>query len=249
MKVFAIYFLLIFIIKPLMANKYDCIIAGKKYEKKYSIPHNLLISIALTESGKKAKNGEFISWPWTINIKGKGKYFKDKEAAVNYVTQYTKQGKRNIDLGCMQVNYMYHPKAFNNFQDAFDPDKNVEWAAKMLKNLYLKFGSWKTATGYYHSYRNTRRKKYSAKVYKTLFNIEKTNPFSFIQIAEHQNITADNANTNKKYESLKLVENKIKNHSLDNNKDSETHFHSEYILARMEKVKFFRKYFYENNKN
>ena len=63
----------------------------------------------------------------------------------------------------MQINYMYHPNAFKNFYDAFDPDKNVEWAAIMLKSLYSKFGSWEAAVGYYHSYRNTKRKKYSFK--------------------------------------------------------------------------------------
>ena len=37
---------------------------------------------------------------------------------------------------------MYHPNAFKNFYEAFDPDKNVEWAATMLKSLYAKFGTW-----------------------------------------------------------------------------------------------------------
>jgi len=249
MRVFYIFILLSFIISPLIANKYDCIIASKKYEKKYAIPKNLLVSIALTESGKRISNGEFVSWPWTINIKGKGKFFQNKREAVNFVLEYTTKGKRNIDLGCMQVNYMYHPKAFESFQDAFDPDKNVEWAAKMLKNLYSKFGSWRIATGYYHSYRNTTRKKYSAKVYNTLAKIQSKNNFSFIQIAHNKKTEKPiDQKDNLKLKSLKLVENKIAEHSNKTNNKT-TKPHSEYILARMEKVKFFRKYFYDKSNN
>ena len=50
--------------------------------------------MSLTESGRKIKNGEFISWPWTINRKGKGKFFDNKVTAINYVKEYTKKGKK-----------------------------------------------------------------------------------------------------------------------------------------------------------
>ena len=158
MKTKHILFLLFLISYEAHTTNYECILASKKYEKIYNLPENLLLSVALTESGKKADNGEFISWPWTVNVKGKGKYFKNKNDAVNFVKKYTNRGRKNIDLGCMQVNYMYHPKAFGSFQEAFDPDKNVEWSAKTLNTLYNKFGTWREAVGYYHSYRTTKRK-------------------------------------------------------------------------------------------
>ena len=77
------FFMLLFILfyllaETLLANKYDCIIATKKYEEIYGIPKNLLLSVSLTESGRRIKNGEFVSWPWTINRKGKGKFFNNK---------------------------------------------------------------------------------------------------------------------------------------------------------------------------
>ena len=61
------------------ADIYTCIESAKKYEKIYQLPENLLVSVALTESGKKLKSGEFVAWPWTVNIKGKGKFFKSKD--------------------------------------------------------------------------------------------------------------------------------------------------------------------------
>ena len=87
----------------------------------------------------------------------------------------------------MQVNYMYHPKAFTNFDNAFNPDINVEWASKKLISLYKKFGSWKKAVGYYHSYRNTRRRKYSAKVYNTLLFVKNNKNYDIVSSNNDQN--------------------------------------------------------------
>ena len=236
----------------LFSNNYSCILAASKYENIYNLPKNLLLSVSLTESGKTVKNGEFISWPWTINVKGKGKFFKTKNEAVTYVSNYTKKGKKNIDLGCMQVNYMYHPNAFKNFNDAFDPELNVKWSAKKLKYLYQKFGSWKLAVGYYHSYRTMRRKKYSAKVFNTLLTVKNNNYYNNIVQAE-QKIERENKkdiifNAGYTYtiQSNTSVE-KISKSSKNNPKKMETN--SAYILARMEKVNFFRNYFYNKNKN
>ena len=100
MKTLTLFSLFYLFTEVLLANKYDCIIATKKYEEIYGIPKNLLLSVSLTESGRRIKNGEFISWPWTINKKGKGRFFDSKATAVNYVKEYTKKGKKNIDLGC-----------------------------------------------------------------------------------------------------------------------------------------------------
>ena len=245
MKSFSIFSLFFLFTTTLLANKYDCIIAAKKYEEIYRIPNNLLLSMSLTESGRKIKNGEFVSWPWTINRKGKGKFFDSKITAVNFVKKYIKKGKKNIDIGCMQVNHMYHPSAFNNFHEAFDPDKNVEWAAKMLKSLYSKFGSWESAVGYYHSYRNTKRKKYSLKVFNTLASLKNQKNFNFIQITEKKEYKDNEKNIKKKLDSLSLVKAKINSHT----QKSSINRNSDYISARMEKVNFFRNYFYNNKLN
>ena len=243
MKALTLFFIFYLFTEALLANKYDCIIATKKYEEIYDIPKNLLLSMSLTESGRRIKNGEFISWPWTINRKGKGKFFDKKVTAINYVKEYTKKGKKNIDLGCMQVNFMYHPNAFKNFYEAFDPDKNVEWAATMLKSLYAKFGTWESAVGYYHSYRKTKRKKYSQKVFNTLASLKNHKNFNFIQVSENKEYQKEFTTSQIKKKSLSLVKEKINSHA----KQKEVNTNSDYILARMEKVNFFRDYFNKKN--
>ncbi len=227
------------------ADIYKCIESAKKYEKIYRLPENLLVSVALTESGKKLKSGEFVAWPWTINVKGRGKFFDTKDLVLKYVESYIKKGKRNIDMGCMQVNYMYHPKAFDNLSLAFDPETNVKWSANLIKNLYEKYGSYKDAVGYYHSYRTLKRNKYSTKVLSTWRKINKNNTYAHL-----------NANIEKASKPVSIEEKPKKIQTVAfNEKISIPLFkqktkiiepkkvNSTYILARMEKVRFFRNYF------
>lgn len=230
------------------ANNLVCLEATQFYENKYELPNKLLLSVALTESGRTLDTGEFVSWPWTVNYKGRGKFFKSKEAATDFVKNYTKNGKRNIDIGCMQINYMYHPNAFKNIEDAFDPQLNVEWSAKLIKSLYERFGSWKKAVGYYHSYRTSKRTKYSAKVFNTWLDIKKDNKYADIKF--------DNLLSTAIIENYSPPKKEVKNNTKHtNNKNLDTTYkkkkgmdkrdlnNSPYIMARMEKVKFFRAYF------
>ena len=251
MKKFILIFLtLFFLIKLSHAEIYKCIEFAKKFEKIYQLPENLLVSIALTESGKKLKNGEFVAWPWTTNIKGKGKFFDSKEKALKYVNKFIKKGRKNIDMGCMQVNHMYHPNAFINLEKAFDPETNVKWSANLIKNLYQKYGSYREAVGYYHSYRTAKKNQYSKKVFNTWKNLNKNNKYANIQENLNNNLKSNisikkNENFNITYKvgskNLKITDKVKQLKKTDLERDQKVN--SDYIIARMEKVKFFRNYF------
>ena len=127
----------------------------------------------------------------------------------------------------------------------------------MLKTLYEKFGSWKEAVGYYHSYRTTRRKKYSAKVFNTLLTIKNDKNYTDIVQAAYK-IEKENKKDiifNNNYSPLvKPVtsQNEIPKYNLNKkskNNPKKIEPNSAYILARMEKVNFFRDYFYKKAKN
>ena len=231
------------------ADIYKCIQSAKKYEKIYQLPENLLVSVALTESGKRLKSGDFVAWPWTINIKGKGKFFESKDLVLKYVENYLKKGKKNIDMGCMQVNYMYHPKAFNNLSLAFDPESNVKWSANLIKNLYEKYGSYREAVGYYHSYRTSKKNKYSSKVFRTWKDLNKNNIYAHLNTDTKKIVQLVSSEEKLKIEKVKFNEeqpiNKFKKDSkiLEHKVIHTKKVNSTYILARMEKVRFFRNYF------
>ena len=101
------------------------------------------------------KSGQFIAWPWTINVRGKGKFFDTKKCH-KLCKKIYKNGKK-YRYWMHASDHMYHPKAFSDLERAFDPETNVEWSANLIKNLYQKYGSYKEAVGYYHSYRPVRK--------------------------------------------------------------------------------------------
>ena len=129
-----------------------CAKAIKNAEHYYRIPRQLLAAISIAESGRysKARRATF-AWPWTVRSGAFSRYLPNRAAAIDTVRQLWARGIRNIDVGCMQVNLSYHPKAFANLRTAFDPNHNVYYAARFLTRLKRSKRSWSRAVGHYHS--------------------------------------------------------------------------------------------------
>lgn len=145
-----------------------CVTAINRVEIDERIPRALMRAIAITESGRRIEERQAdFAWPWTINANGEGRHFPTKAAAIAEVKRLKAAGVRSIDVGCMQVNLHYHPKAFDNLEDAFDPARNVAYGAKYLKELHQLRRSWADAVAYYHSANAEYNIPYREKVYKT----------------------------------------------------------------------------------
>lgn len=84
-------------------------------------------------------------------MEGVGSFYDSKEDAIAAVQAFQAKGIRSIDVGCMQVNLMFHPDAFPNLQDAFDPAANTAYAVRFLTSLYAQAKDWNLAAAYYHS--------------------------------------------------------------------------------------------------
>lgn len=123
-------------------------------EAKYKLPPNLLGSIAKVESGRPVgATGEIRPWPWTINADGEGLFLDSRAAAVVWAQQGLRRGVQFMDLGCMQVDWQWHPTAFASLDEAFDPTANADYAARLLRSLYEEAGgNWNVAVGWYHSH-------------------------------------------------------------------------------------------------
>jgi Transglycosylase SLT domain len=120
-------------------------------ERSIRLPSKLLGAIADVESGRPDGKGTVRPWPWTINAEGSGQFFATEQQAIDAVRSLQARGVRSIDVGCMQVNLMYHPSAFASLDEAFDPTANALYAARFLNTLYGVSGSWVQATAAYHS--------------------------------------------------------------------------------------------------
>jgi hypothetical protein len=147
-------------------NKDLCAAAVSAQEARSGIPKRLLTAISLVESSRwDAGSGKSVAWPWTVTAEGKGRFFPTKAAAIAAVRRLQAQGVDSIDVGCMQVNLHYHPKAFTSLNEAFDPERNAAYGAKFLTDLKRDHGSWQRAVQHYHSSTAERRIPYQQKVY------------------------------------------------------------------------------------
>lgn len=124
-------------------------------ERQAKLPGGLLRAIGLVESGRAGVAGTAeVSWPWTIHVGDEGRFYATKGDAIAAVTALEASGVRSIDIGCMQINLLQHPKAFASLDQAFDPSANALFAAHFLRELFVRTGSWPAAAAAYHS-RNT----------------------------------------------------------------------------------------------
>lgn len=141
-----------------------CVVEILEAERRYEIPQNYLLAIALTESGRKSSSGVVAPWPWTVNAEGEGRWFDSLGEARRWVRSQQREGKNSIDIGCMQVNLRWHPAAFPDLATAFDPAANVDYAARLLRELRQQHGTWREALGRYHSHSDGLREAYTGRV-------------------------------------------------------------------------------------
>lgn len=127
-----------------------CIAAIRQAEAAHGIPTDLLLAIGLQEAGMSYK-GSMTIWPWSLNVEGRGVRFDTRPDAEAYLAGELAQGRRSIDVGCLQINLRWHPDAFPSPAAGFDPARNADYAARFLRGLYLETGDWLEAAGHYHS--------------------------------------------------------------------------------------------------
>ncbi|HEX2943320.1 MAG TPA: transglycosylase SLT domain-containing protein [Rhodopila sp.] len=130
----------------------QCETAVTTAEYVHHLPPRLLAAISLTETARTdPRSGRLRPWPWTINAEGQGQIFETKQEAMAAVQALQARGVNSIDVGCLQVNLMFHPKAFASLDEAFDPRANADYAARFLNRLYADGHDWLRAIAAYHS--------------------------------------------------------------------------------------------------
>ena len=124
-------------------------------EEQHKIPSGLLSALVQVESN-------YI--PCALNFAGKGHYPKNTDTAKELIDGNIAQGIRNIDIGLAQLNYHWHGSKFSTASEMLNPQKNIDYAAKLLVALYQKHGNWQGAVRSYHSSHAKHNRVYSRKV-------------------------------------------------------------------------------------
>jgi hypothetical protein len=114
--------------------------------RRIGIPLGVLYAIGLTETGVRGA-----LQPFSINVEGRAQSAASlRDALVNFESA-RRRGATLIDVGCMQINHRYHGKNFASVAEMFDPAKNVEYAARFLKELKGRQGTWTLAVARYNA--------------------------------------------------------------------------------------------------
>jgi soluble lytic murein transglycosylase-like protein len=112
----------------------------------YGIPIGILYSVGLTETGKKGT-----LQPYALNVEGRAYFPPTRADALQIFNQAEARGAKLIDIGCMQINHLYHGSHFASVAQMFDPRLNVDYAAQFLTDLKRKHVSWSMAVARYHA--------------------------------------------------------------------------------------------------
>jgi hypothetical protein len=129
------------------------------------VPLGVLYAVGLTESGRKSR-----LHPYALNIEGQTVFAKSRDDALAVFSKARREGKKLIDLGCMQVNHHYHGANFRSPAEMLVPEKNIVYAARFLKQLRQEHGSWTMAVARYHASAGNKKaqKSYICSVIKNL---------------------------------------------------------------------------------
>ncbi|WP_310620256.1 lytic transglycosylase domain-containing protein [Flexibacterium corallicola] len=129
--------------------------------KVHGVPLGILYAVGLTETGRR-----YSLHPYAINFEGKSAFAGTLKQGVSAVRKAQRRGIKLIDVGCMQINTYYHSENFSSLASMFNPRRNVDYAARFLKRLRVKEGSWTMAVARYHAgpNNNPAQKRYVCKV-------------------------------------------------------------------------------------
>lgn len=129
----------------------QCLDAINRASQVSGVPRDILLAVAMTETGRQGVNGAE-PWPWALNQAGDSKWFDTREQALQWLNTLIARGVTNIDIGCFQLNWRWHGKAFASTDAMIDPQNNADYAAGFLSDLMHKTGSWEKAVAGFHSF-------------------------------------------------------------------------------------------------
>jgi len=110
------------------------------------VPLNVLYSVGLTETGRRGS-----LQPYDLNVDGRAVHSDSLSEALTRLAEAKARGAKLIDVGCMQINAHFHGSHFASLAAMFDPAANVDYAARFLRALKAREGSWTLAVARYNA--------------------------------------------------------------------------------------------------
>lgn len=156
---------------PLVGQSQLCERAAQAASRSYDVPLEILLGITLIETGR-TRDSSLKPWPWTLNVAGQGYWMKNKQDALERAGDAVSKGRLSFDVGCFQLNYLWHSDNFSSLDQMLDPQINANYAARFLSQLYVEFGNWDRAVAAYHSRTPQIGQRYLEKFNRISANID-----------------------------------------------------------------------------
>lgn len=136
-----------------------CVASLVQAAARHGVPPDLMLALGHAESGWKA---------YAVNSAGVSHFPDTAAEAIELVRSERARGIQSIDVGCGQINLRWHPDVFEDLADAFDPERNAEYAAGFLARLKAAHGDWRSAVARYHSSEPGAQQAYLDRVFQRL---------------------------------------------------------------------------------
>jgi hypothetical protein len=162
-----------------------CEAAAQRAARAHDVPLDVMRAIAIVETGRN-RDGQMTPWPWAIHAQGRGHWLPTRDAALALVRETLATGRRNIDLGCFQVNWHWHGHEFTTLEDMIDPAQNADYAARLLRGHKARLGRWDLAAGAYHSATPEHATRYIARFTQARKTLGPTAPAPQVTPAENR---------------------------------------------------------------
>lgn len=143
---------------PAHADSTPISFAGTVWERvgqEKGLDPKLLYSVALAETRRQWPDGLIRPWPWAIAENGpkvRSHYPQSLEEAKRILQEALTRTK-NIDVGVMQVNLLYHGHRIAAPEDLLDIEKNIQVGADILREAMASSKNKEVGVGRYHSWK------------------------------------------------------------------------------------------------
>lgn len=150
-------------LQPGWAASTLCDRAAQTAARETGVPLRVMLAVTRVETGRGRAGAQPEPWPWALNIGGDGSWHDTADTALLAAQQAIATGKRNIDIGCFQLNYRWHGHGFASLDAMMEPLSNARYAAQFLRDLHRELGDWTRAAGAYHSRNPEHAARYLAR--------------------------------------------------------------------------------------
>lgn len=154
-----------------LATSRLCDEAAVMAARRHGIAPEMMLAITRVETGRDI-GGALHPWPWTATSGADGRRLDSAAVAERHVAGVIASGRRNIDIGCFQLNHRWHAGGFTSLTEMLDPVANADYAARFLLRLHDELGDWDSAIAAYHSRTPEFAARYSARYREVLAELD-----------------------------------------------------------------------------